>query len=59
MLKYKKESLFTTPWIAYFMDPFAYYIGNRKTDGELLKLECQVYEQADLIFVTEEIYKES
>ena len=59
MLKYKKESLFTTPWIAYFMDPFAYYIGNRTTDGELLKLECQVYEQADLIFVTEEIYKEN
>ena len=59
MLKLKQKTGFQTPWIAYFMDPFAYYISNRDNAPELLALECQVYEQADLVLVTDEIYREN
>lgn len=58
MLKLKLNTGFKTPWIAYFMDPCAYYIGNQGS-RELLEIERQVYEQADLILVTEEIYREN
>lgn len=59
MLLLKKETGNTTPWIAYFVDPYSYYIENRGVVGELLQAEQQVYETADLILVTEEMYKEN
>lgn len=59
MLKLKLEIGFKTPWIAYFMDPHAYYISNRGIADGLLELERQVYERADLVLVTEEIYREN
>ena len=55
MLRLKKDTKMDTTWIAYFMD----YIENRDTAGELLETERQVYSEADLILVTEEIYKEN
>ena len=59
MLKLKRNTGFKTPWIAYFMDPFAYYISNRGIADGLLELERQVYEQADMVLVTDEIYREN
>lgn len=59
MLRLKKATEFSTPWIAYFMDPYAYFINNRFTDGELLEIETDVYAKADMVLVTEEIYKEN
>lgn len=59
MLNLKAKAKFKTPWIAYFMDPCAYYIANRGLTGELLETERRVYEQADLILATEEIYREN
>ena len=59
MLQLKKLINFKIPWIAYFMDPYAYFIKNRGCAGKLLETERQVYEQSDLIFVTEEIYEEN
>ena len=59
VLKLKKETDFNTPWIAYNMDPFAYYIGNLGSYRKLVQLECEVYEKSDLVLVTEEIYHEN
>lgn len=59
MLKLKMKTEFDTPWIAYFMDPFAYYISNRGIADGLLEIERQVYERSDLILVTDEIYREN
>ncbi len=59
MLLLKKETGNAVPWIAYFMDPYSCYIENRDVVGDLLQTEQQVYETADLILATEEIYKEN
>lgn len=59
MLRYKLENDFNTPWISYFMDPFAFYIENCDIKGDLLQLEMRVYEKCDLVLVTEEIYEEN
>jgi len=58
MLKLRKRKKVTIPWFAYFMDPYAYYIGNRHKTG-LIKQEREIYQNADIIFVTEEIYIEN
>ena len=59
MLLLKKDTGNTTPWVAYFVDPYSYYIENRGVVGELLQAEQQVYKSADLVLVTEEMYKEN
>ncbi len=59
VLHLKQKTKIKTPWIAYFMDPYSYYIENSGTKGSLLKTEEQVYSTADLILTTEEIYREN
>lgn len=58
ILELKKKNRFNIPWFAYFMDPYAHYVGNNHLEG-LVKRECEVYQYADVVFVTDEIYNEN
>lgn len=59
VLHLKQRKKIKAPWIAYFMDPYSYYVENSETKGTLLKTEEQVYKNADLVLTTEEIYREN
>lgn len=58
VLHAKKDNIITCAWFPYFMDPHAFYVHNRKSD-KLRKQEWEVYETADLVFITEEIFIEN
>ena len=59
VLRYKLDTQMNIPWIAYFMDPYSYYIERREEKGEFLQIEQLVYEMSDLVLTTEEIYREN
>jgi hypothetical protein len=59
VLQLKKEVGFSIPWIAYFMDPYAYFIGNLGGSDKLIEQEREVYEYSDIVLVTEEIFEEN
>lgn len=58
VLMLKKKNYLKCPWIVYFMDPFARYIDNVGSK-KYWKQEMEVYEKADRILVTEEIYEQN
>ena len=58
VLMLKKKKKFNCPWIVYFMDPFAKYIENLGS-AKYWKQELEIYENADLVLVTEEIYDQN
>ena len=59
VLNFSKRHILETPWVAYYMDPFAYYIGNLKNNDYLVNMELEVYEKSSIVMVTEEIYEEN
>lgn len=58
VLMLKKKGYLKCPWIVYFMDPFARYIENLESKKYLTQ-ELEIYENANLILVTEEIYEQN
>ena len=59
VLNFSKRHKLDTPWVAYYMDPFAYYIGNLQNNDYLVNMELEVYEKSSIVMVTEEIYVEN
>lgn len=46
-------------WYVLQFDPYAAYIGNKKIASYLIKGERQVYQQADHVFLSNELYQEN
>lgn len=46
-------------WYILQFDPYAAYIGNKKIASYLMKRERQVYQQADHVFLSNELYQEN
>ena len=59
VLNFSKRHKLDTPWVAYYMDPFAYYIGNLPNNDYLVNMELEVYKKSSIVMVTEEIYEEN
>ena len=63
-LRLAKEGYFSEhgiKWIAYYVDPFATYIGNlKKPDAvSFMKFETEVYQYADAVFTSPELYEDN
>lgn len=46
-------------WYVLHFDPYATYIGNKKIAPYLMQQEMQIYQEADHVFLTREMYREN
>lgn len=59
VLRLKEKQGLSIPWFAYFMDPYAFFIGHLGKNASMLKAESMVYQESNAVFVTDEIYREN
>lgn len=46
-------------WFAYFMDPYATYVGNADRREFLIKQEAKIYNECDRVILTKEMYNDN